>query len=75
MHIDDLSDWGKNLGAKNHPDFPPAVQVQDEVLLNEGYFLQTGNPIPVMDGGVQKIIDGMPVYYVDFVEQVKPLPK
>src|SRR5690606_1040455 len=34
VYIDDISDWGKNLGKKNHPTANPKVQVQEEVLLN-----------------------------------------
>ncbi|MBF4470620.1 hypothetical protein [Flavobacterium sp. HJJ] len=28
------SGWGKNLGKINHPTAIPAVQIQEEVLLN-----------------------------------------
>jgi hypothetical protein len=43
--------------------------------MNEGYFMQTDNPIPVLDskGNQIKDIDGTPWYYVDFEELVKPL--
>ncbi|MFL0062368.1 hypothetical protein, partial [Tenacibaculum maritimum] len=41
--------------------------------MNEGYFKQVSEPIKAMQNGVQKTIDGIPVYYVDFVELVKPL--
>jgi hypothetical protein len=44
------------------------VQVQEEVLLNSEKLKQISEPIPVMENGVQKTIDGMKVYYVDFVE-------
>jgi hypothetical protein len=69
VYIDDISDWGRNLGKTNHPD-PKflKVQVQEEVLLNSEKLKQISEPIPVMENGVQKTIDGMKVYYVDFVE-------
>lgn len=74
VYVDDLSDWGKNLGPARHANAnPPSIRIQEEVLLNEGYFKQMSEPIPVMENGVQKVIQGMPVYYVDFVEMVKPL--
>ncbi|MFL0094390.1 hypothetical protein [Tenacibaculum maritimum] len=41
--------------------------------MNEGDFKQVSEPIKAMQNGVQKTIDGIPVYYVDFVELVKPL--
>ncbi|OOV17646.1 hypothetical protein BXU10_16415 [Flavobacterium sp. LM4] len=34
VYIDDISDWGKNLGKTNHLTAIPAVQIQEEVLLN-----------------------------------------
>jgi hypothetical protein len=73
VYIDDISDWGKNLGPANHPDADVRIQVQEEVLMNEGFHLQTANPVPVMQNGVQKVVDGIPYYYVDFVELMKPL--
>ncbi len=74
VYIDDLSDWGKHLGNKRHADFQPAsARIQDEVLMNEGYFKQISEPIKAMENGVQKTIDGIPVYYVDFIELGKPL--
>ncbi len=30
--------------------------------------MQVSEPIPVMENGVQKTIDGIEVYYVDFLE-------
>ncbi len=41
--------------------------------MREGYFKQTSNPIPVMENGDQKVVNGMSYYYVDFEELVKPL--
>ena len=76
VYIDDISDWGRNLGRKNHYENPPIEQVQEEVLMNEGYFRQTDNPIPVLDNNGNQIFDAdgkTPWYYVDFVELVKPI--
>jgi hypothetical protein len=69
VYIDDLSDWGKNLGKTNHPD-PKFinVQIQEEVLLNSQKLKQISEPIPVIVNGTHKTIDGMKVYYVDFLE-------
>ena len=67
---------GRNLGRKNHYKNPPIEQVQEEVLMNEGYFRQTDNPIPVLDNNGNQIFDAddkTPWYYVDFVELVKPI--
>jgi hypothetical protein len=44
------------------------VQIQEEVLLNYQKLEQVSEPIPVIENGVQKTIDGMKVYYIDFVE-------
>lgn len=69
VYVDDISDWGKNLGPKNHPVSPNSkVQIQEEVLLNSEKLRQVSEPIPVMENGVHKTIDGMELYYVDFVE-------
>jgi len=68
VYIDDISDWGKNLGKTNHPTANIKLQVQEEVLLNSQKLMQTSEPIPVMENGIQKIIDGMEVYYIDFIE-------
>lgn len=68
VYIDDLSDWGKNLGNIRHSNVEKVIQVQEEVVLNPGFLKQTGNPIKVMENGVHKEIDGMKVYYVDFIE-------
>lgn len=60
---------GGNLGKTNHPD-PKFinVQIQEEVLLNSQKLKQISEPIPVMINGVHKTIDGMKLYYVDFLE-------
>jgi hypothetical protein len=68
VYIDDISDWGKNLGKANHADAIPKVQIQEEVLLNSQKLKQISEPIPVMENGIQKTIGGMKVYYVDFLE-------
>jgi hypothetical protein len=69
VYIDDISDWGKNLGKTNHPTVNIKIQVQEEVLLNSQKLKQVSEPIPVMmENGIQKTIDGMKVYYIDFVE-------
>jgi hypothetical protein len=68
VYIDDISDWGKNLGKTNHSDAIPKVQIQEEVLLNSQKLKQLSEPIPVMENGVHKTIDGMKVYYIDFIE-------
>ena len=64
----DLSDWGEHLGRIRHADQPPAIQRQYEVLLNPGNLKQIGEPIPIMESGVHKTIDGMKAYYVDFTQ-------
>ncbi|WP_299104234.1 fibronectin type III domain-containing protein [uncultured Tenacibaculum sp.] len=74
VYIDDLSDWGANLGPSRHANEPISIQVQDEVLLSPSKLEQTGEPIPVMENGQQKLIHfnengvekTMKVYYVDF---------
>jgi|GEM_PF-2540004 len=68
VYIDDLSDWGKHLGRTRHTNEPLIIQVQDEVLLTPSILKQTANPIPVMENGQHKIIDGMKTYYVDFIQ-------
>ncbi len=42
IDIDDISDWGTNLGPVRHANEPnPAVRIQLEVLLEEGMFRRT----------------------------------
>jgi hypothetical protein len=67
VYIDDISDWGKNLGKARHSNEPIAIQIQEEVLMNEGLFKQTSNPT------LYKVVNNVSYYYVDFVELVKPL--
>ena len=68
IYIDDFSDWGKNLGPTRHSNVDLAIQVQEEVVLNAGILKQVGEPIPIIENGVQKEIDGMKAYYIDFIE-------
>jgi hypothetical protein len=68
VYIDDLSDWGKNLGPVRHINDPEILRIQSEVIMNEGFFRQTSAPIPIIENGVHKVVDGIPFYYVDFLE-------
>ncbi|MDR6464725.1 peptidoglycan-binding protein [Chryseobacterium sediminis] len=68
VYIDDLSDWGKNLGPIRHFDaIPPSTMIQEEVLMNEGYFLQVSEP------KYTKTIKGIKYYEIEYKELVKPL--
>ena len=67
VYLDDLADYGENLGHIRHADQPPVAQIQKEVLMKEGLFKQTSNPIPFTG------TDGKTWYYIDFVELGKPL--
>jgi peptidoglycan hydrolase-like protein with peptidoglycan-binding domain len=68
VYIDDLSDWGKNLGPSRHFDAdPPSTMIQEEVLMNEGYFRQMTDP------KYTKTIDGIKYYEIEFLELAKPL--
>ncbi len=71
VYIDDLSDWGKNLGPTRHSNAEKAIQIQEEVVLNPGLLKQVAKPIPIIENGVHKTIDGMKAYYIDFIEVVK----
>jgi hypothetical protein len=66
VYIDDLSDWGKNLGPIRHSD-KPEIMIQEEVLMNEGYFLQTTDPKST------NTINGIHYYEIKFKELLKPL--
>ncbi|MDH4472527.1 MAG: fibronectin type III domain-containing protein [Fluviicola sp.] len=74
VYIDDLSDWGVNLGQTRHSDKPLAIQIQQEVVMDAGYFRQVSEPIPIIVNGEQLEIEGVPYYYVNFIELLKPLP-
>lgn len=67
VYLDDLADYGENLGHIRHADQPPIAQIQKEVLMKEGLFKQTSDPIPFTG------TDGKTWYYIDFVELGKPL--
>jgi|GEM_PF-1531643 len=68
VYIDDLSDWGKNFGKTRHFDAdPPSTMIQEEVLMNEGYFLQTTDPKHI------KTVDGIKYYEIEYKELVQPL--
>jgi hypothetical protein len=76
VYIDDLSDWGKNLGNIRHSsdvDVPPSIIIQEEVIMKGGYFKQTSEPIKIMENGIHKTIDGIPAYYVDIEELLIPI--
>lgn len=68
VYIDDLSDWGKNLGPIKHFDAdPPSTMIQEEVLMNEGYFRQTSDPKYI------KTINDIDYYEIEYLELLKPL--
>ncbi len=56
------------LDIINHSSANIKIQVQEEVLLNSGNLKQVSEPIPIMENGLQKTVDGMKFYYVDFIE-------
>lgn len=66
------SGW-ESIGRVRHVDQPTSVQVKEEVIPNEGPFRQTSEPYPIRVNGEQKIIGGVPFYYVDCVELALPL--
>lgn len=69
VYIDDLSDWGKNLGKTRHSNADVAIQVQEEVLMNPGKFKQITEPIPIKDANGNQIkIGGYDAYYLDLIE-------
>lgn len=55
VYIDDFSDWGKTLGPINHADAHPSIRVQEEVLMDEGYFRKIGEPAPFIENGKPKV--------------------
>ena len=55
VYIDDLSDWGKNLGDIRHSS---DVDVPPSIIMKGGYFKQTSEPIKIMENGIHKTIDG-----------------
>jgi hypothetical protein len=69
VYIDDLSDWGINLGNSRHSDSPLILQIQYEVLMNPGSFKQMAEPIPIKNAkGEQIEISGYKAYYLDLIE-------
>jgi hypothetical protein len=68
VYIDDISDWGKNLGSIRHADSPVEIQLQNEVLLNPGYLQQLSEPIPLIVNGEHIELHGLKAYYIDFLE-------
>ena len=66
VDIDDIADYGATLGPINHPKEIPEVQVQQEVLLEEGYF-------KVLQPPTKTTIKGREVYLVVLEEILKPL--
>ncbi len=68
VYIDDLSDWGSNLGKTRHGDADIAIQIQEEVVLNPGNLRQVSEPIPIMENGVHQKIHGLEAYYIDFTQ-------
>ncbi len=67
VYLDDLSDYGENLGHIRHSKSPAIEQIQKEVLMEEGLFKQLSEPIPFRGK------DGDTWYYIDFIELGKPL--
>ena len=69
VYIDDLSDWGINLGNSRHSDKPSNIQIQYEVLMNPGSFKQMSEPIPIKNAKGEHIeISGYKAYYLDLIE-------
>lgn len=67
VYLDDLADYGINLGSIRHADRPPIEQMQKEVLMKEGLFKQLNEP-ELFDE-----VNGVKWYYIDFIELDKPL--
>ena len=66
VYIDDISDYGVNLQPTRHP----TDLIQEEILLEEGYFKQIGTPKKILnpDGTAKKDIDGTDWYEVELEE-------
>lgn len=69
VDINDLSDWGENLGSIYHADaIPPVIRNQQEVLLEEGYFRKISEPTAILENGNPKVTtngNGDPVYWME----------
>ncbi|MFL0062366.1 hypothetical protein [Tenacibaculum maritimum] len=70
VYIDDLSDWGKHLGSTRHSNAEKVIQIQEEVVLKPGLLKQVAEPVPIMENGIHKTINGMKAYFIDFIEVV-----
>jgi serine/threonine protein phosphatase PrpC len=70
VYVDDLSDYGRNLGTIRHPNSKPIEQIQEEVLMEEGLFKQLNEPEKFRTDP-----DGTEWFYIDFEELGKPLNK
>lgn len=68
VYIDDISDWGSNLGILKHSDAEPSIQIQKEVIINPGILQQIGLPIPIIQKDIPLLINGLKAYYIDFTE-------
>ncbi|TNE55376.1 MAG: fibronectin type III domain-containing protein [Bacteroidetes bacterium] len=72
--IDDFSDWGATLGPINHADADPVIRVQQEVLLEEGYYRKLGAPQQYLENGIPKVDpDGTVWMTIDLEELGTPL--
>ncbi|SHE79248.1 hypothetical protein [Chryseobacterium takakiae] len=68
VYVDDLSDWGTNLGPTRHANAKPvSTMVQKEVVMNEGYFRQISDPKLI------KTVGDIEYYEIKFLELVKPI--
>lgn len=69
VNINDLSDWGENLGSIYHASaMPPVIRNQQEVLLEEGFFRKTSVPTAILENGSPKVTyngAGDPVYWME----------
>ncbi len=79
VDINDISDWGENLGSIYHSSVqPPAIRNQQEVLLEEGYYRKLGDPEPIFINGEHKFDyapDGTtPVYWYEVELEELGLP-
>lgn len=69
VDINDISDWGENLGSIYHSGaLPSTIRNQQEVLLEEGYYRKISNPQPILENGNPKIdfdADGNEIYWME----------
>jgi hypothetical protein len=64
VYIDDISDYGATLGPIHHP----GATIQDEVLLEEGFFKPIGQPTHIFTDA-----EGVKWYEVEVEELVAPI--